>query len=77
MVTTPLNSTDNEPSSNLTAITNPDISTTVLPPVSPPTETSEGKFEWDSYQQNFVLGSFFWGYILTELPGGRFVEFEI
>lgn len=32
------------------------------------------KFNWDSYQQNFVLGCFFWGYILTELPGGRLAE---
>lgn len=34
----------------------------------------EDKFPWDSYQQNFVLGCFFWGYILTELPGGRLAE---
>uniref|UniRef100_U5EX23 Putative permease of the major facilitator superfamily n=1 Tax=Corethrella appendiculata TaxID=1370023 RepID=U5EX23_9DIPT len=33
-----------------------------------------GEFEWDAYQQNFILGSFFWGYILTELPGGRLAE---
>ena len=23
---------------------------------------------------NFILGSFFWGYICTELPGGRLAE---
>ncbi|XP_053690562.1 sialin [Sabethes cyaneus] len=34
----------------------------------------EDKFEWDAYQQNMMLGSFFWGYILTELPGGRLAE---
>lgn len=33
-----------------------------------------GLFDWNPYQQNFVLGSFFWGYILTELPGGRLAE---
>ena len=26
------------------------------------------------YQKNFILGSFFWGYICTELPGGRLAE---
>lgn len=31
-------------------------------------------FEWDAYEQNIILGSFFWGYILTELPGGRLAE---
>ncbi|XP_055854515.1 sialin [Episyrphus balteatus] len=39
-----------------------------------PAEVEDEKFAWDSYQQNFVLGSFFWGYILTELPGGRLAE---
>ncbi|XP_001356729.3 sialin [Drosophila pseudoobscura] len=37
-------------------------------------EVFEERFPWDSYQTNFVLGSFFWGYILTELPGGRLAE---
>lgn len=32
------------------------------------------KFKWNSVQQNLILGSFFWGYILTELPGGRLAE---
>lgn len=43
----------------------------------PPPNTSDevsGRFVWDEYQQNFILGSFFWGYILTELPGGRLAE---
>ncbi|XP_055598838.1 sialin [Uranotaenia lowii] len=34
----------------------------------------DAKFEWDAYQQNLMLGSFFWGYVLTELPGGRLAE---
>ncbi|XP_065356604.1 sialin [Calliphora vicina] len=37
-------------------------------------DKNDEKFPWDSYQQNFVLGCFFWGYILTELPGGRLAE---
>lgn len=32
------------------------------------------KFQWDAMQQNLILGCFFWGYILTELPGGRLAE---
>lgn len=32
------------------------------------------KFQWSAYEQNLVLGCFFWGYILTELPGGRLAE---
>lgn len=44
------------------------------------TTTSDGvdvyeeRFPWDTYQTNFVLGCFFWGYVLTELPGGRLAE---
>ncbi|TMW46647.1 hypothetical protein DOY81_008275 [Sarcophaga bullata] len=34
----------------------------------------DDRFPWNTYQQNFVLGCFFWGYILTELPGGRLAE---
>lgn len=32
------------------------------------------KFNWSEYEQNVILGSFFWGYVLTELPGGRMAE---
>lgn len=32
------------------------------------------KFLWDKYDQNRALGCFFWGYLLTELPGGRLAE---
>ncbi|CAH1715815.1 unnamed protein product [Aphis gossypii] len=32
------------------------------------------KFNWSEYEQNMILGSFFWGYVLTELPGGRLSE---
>lgn len=32
------------------------------------------KFNWSEYEQNFILGSFYWGYVLTELPGGRLAE---
>ena len=38
-------------------------------------QTSDGlRFEWDEYEQNMILGCFFWGYVLTELPGGRLAE---
>lgn len=43
------------------------------PPVDVVEDDSD-LFDWNPYQQNFVLGSFFWGYILTELPGGRLAE---
>jgi ACS family sodium-dependent inorganic phosphate cotransporter len=32
------------------------------------------RFEWDEYAQNMILGCFFWGYVMTELPGGRLAE---
>ncbi|CAM1304127.1 Uncharacterised protein g3683 [Pycnogonum litorale] len=28
------------------------------------------EFKWDSVQQGFILSSFFWGYIFTQIPGG-------
>lgn len=35
---------------------------------------NDPRFEWDTYQRNLILGCFFWGYVLTELPGGRMAE---
>lgn len=37
-------------------------------------QVSGVKFNWSEYDQNLILGSFFWGYLLTELPGGRMAE---
>lgn len=36
--------------------------------------TSGTKYHWNKYEQNYILGCFFWGYVLTELPGGRLAE---
>lgn len=35
---------------------------------------NDRKFNWSEYDQNIIMGSFFWGYVLTELPGGRMAE---
>ncbi|CAG7818922.1 unnamed protein product [Allacma fusca] len=32
--------------------------------------STNGEFSWDEEEQGIILGSFFWGYILTQLPGG-------
>ncbi|XP_063625718.1 sialin isoform X1 [Cydia splendana] len=32
------------------------------------------RYQWDTTQKNMLLGCFFWGYVLTELPGGRLAE---
>ena len=29
---------------------------------------------WTEPQQGLVLGSYFWGYLLTQVPGGRMAE---
>lgn len=33
-----------------------------------------GEFDWDENVQGVVLGSFFYGYVLTQIPGGRLAE---
>ncbi|GJQ83645.1 hypothetical protein Trydic_g14355 [Trypoxylus dichotomus] len=43
-------------------------------PVDKSSDSGHTKFHWDKHAQNQLLGSFFWGYILTELPGGRMAE---
>lgn len=46
-----------------------------LPPFSNTTvPAKDGDFEWDEATQGIVLGSFFYGYVLTQVPGGRLAE---
>ncbi|XP_045127114.1 sialin-like [Portunus trituberculatus] len=35
----------------------------------------EGEFDWDETIQGLILGSFFWGYAFTNIPGGRAAEY--
>ncbi|XP_044592760.1 putative inorganic phosphate cotransporter isoform X1 [Cotesia glomerata] len=32
--------------------------------------TSDGPFKWDSEKQGYLLSSFFWGYVITQIPFG-------
>lgn len=32
------------------------------------------RFDWTEKDKQLILGSFFWGYLMTELPGGRLAE---
>ncbi|XP_042217481.1 putative inorganic phosphate cotransporter isoform X1 [Homarus americanus] len=38
------------------------------------TEDYDGEFDWDEWTQGLITGSFFWGYIWTQIPGGRLAE---
>ncbi|XP_076626570.1 putative inorganic phosphate cotransporter isoform X1 [Colletes latitarsis] len=40
----------------------------------PQEELEQTRYPWNEYEVNLALGSFFWGYICTELPGGRLAE---
>ena len=31
-------------------------------------------FDWTSLEQGLILGSYFYGYFLTQIPGGRLAE---
>ena len=39
-----------------------------------PADTKDGPFPWDESQQGIILGMFFYGYVLTQIPGGRMAE---
>ncbi|CAH0400740.1 unnamed protein product [Chilo suppressalis] len=39
-----------------------------------PEHIQQTRYHWDTKQKNHLLGCFFWGYVLTELPGGRLAE---
>ncbi|XP_042865549.1 putative inorganic phosphate cotransporter [Penaeus japonicus] len=36
--------------------------------------SQDGEFVWTEYEQGLILGSFFWGYVLTNMLGGRLGE---
>ncbi|KAK7082379.1 hypothetical protein SK128_002993 [Halocaridina rubra] len=39
------------------------------------TEASQdGDFVWNEYEQGLILGSFYWGYVMTNMLGGRLAE---
>jgi len=33
-----------------------------------------GEFDWDNAQQGLIHGSFYWGYVLSMVPGGMLAE---
>jgi MFS family permease len=35
---------------------------------------AQGEFIWDEVQQSVILSSFFWGYLIFQVPGGRIAE---
>ncbi|GBO04148.1 Sialin, partial [Araneus ventricosus] len=35
---------------------------------------SNGDFDWDASTQSIILGSFFYGYVITQIPGGVIAE---
>lgn len=35
-------------------------------------QARDGQFVWDAKTRGVILGAFFYGYIVTELPGGWF-----
>lgn len=75
-----------KPNATGVAVTNGNSSamldTTIQPEMTTMLTTTNGetdedyseRFNWDEAQKQLILGSFFWGYILTELPGGRLAE---
>ena len=34
----------------------------------------DGPFVWGETMQGYILASYFWGYLVTQLPGGRMAE---
>lgn len=36
--------------------------------------TTGGSFDWSEAQQGVILSSFFWGYVITHVPGGLLAE---
>lgn len=37
-------------------------------------KTSPQDFDWDESAKSLILSSFFWGYIITQIPAGQLAE---
>ena len=33
-----------------------------------------GEFDWNGEDEGIILGAFFWGYVVTQVPGGMLAE---
>ncbi|KAG8226335.1 hypothetical protein J437_LFUL009912 [Ladona fulva] len=56
---------------------NPCLSTNKSADVSEDTQENskvDAEFDWNEVQQGIVFGSFFWGYLVSQAPGGRLAE---
>jgi len=53
---------------------NNDTCPNLEPVPSNTTHNGDGPFNWDSEEQGLILGAFFYGYVLTQVPGGRLAE---
>jgi MFS transporter, ACS family, solute carrier family 17 (sodium-dependent inorganic phosphate cotransporter), other len=62
------------PSNKLATIDLNETSTTIMPALNESLVATGTTFDWTEGQKQLILGSFFWGYIMTELPGGRLAE---
>jgi len=45
-----------------------------IAPMNTTDNNNDAPFNWDAETQSLVLGCFFYGYVLTQLPGGRLAE---
>ncbi|KAG0718549.1 Sialin [Chionoecetes opilio] len=65
-------------SKNASDSENNTVSDTCPPPSSEDTASNDeeiGEFEWSETTQGLILGSFFYGYLVTNIPGGRAAEY--
>lgn len=42
--------------------------------MAPQDDDEDGEFNWDSKQQGFILGCFYYGYVSTQILGGYLAE---
>ncbi|CAL4110503.1 unnamed protein product [Meganyctiphanes norvegica] len=54
--------------------TNWNNSSSIVEPNNSHAEQIDGEFEWSEPMQGVLLGSFFYGYLITQVPGGRLSE---
>lgn len=59
---------------NVQATTSSDRNSTWSEPVDHKKKDEDGPYVWDPVTQGLVLGAFYWGYVVTPIPGGWMAE---
>ncbi|KAG8039041.1 hypothetical protein G9C98_003348 [Cotesia typhae] len=59
---------------NTSTVIDDDVCSNENHQLDPPVNSTSGSYHWDESLQGIILSSFYWGYVITHIPGGMLAE---